>query len=251
MSLGPRGACIWCFKLSVVSDLSVTSTQESDSIINRELLVRRLGTLDYSTVWEAMQTFTDTRTSDTPDEMWCLQHPAVFTQGQAGKAEHLLSTGDIPVLHVDRGGQVTYHGPGQLVAYLLINLKRRHLGVRALVTATEQAIIRVLALYGICAHARRDAPGVYVDGGAKIAQLGFRVRKGCSFHGLSLNVDMDLEPFSRINPCGYQGLVVTSIAQEMGANLSFDDVTRQLVEQLGGELGYTHIREIAGTSLPV
>ncbi|WP_413229061.1 lipoyl(octanoyl) transferase LipB [Arsukibacterium sp.] len=152
-----------------------------------------------------MQRFTDERDEQTPDELWMLEHPAVFTQGQAGKAEHLLFPGDIPVVKVDRGGQVTYHGPGQLVVYVLLNIKRRELGVRQLVSLLEQVLIELLAKYGTVAHARPDAPGVYVDG-KKVASLGLRVRKGCTFHGLALNVDMDLSPFHRINPCGYAGM---------------------------------------------
>ncbi|WP_240473113.1 lipoyl(octanoyl) transferase LipB [Arsukibacterium perlucidum] len=152
-----------------------------------------------------MQRFTDERNEQTPDELWLLEHPAVFTQGQAGKAEHLLLPGDIPVVKVDRGGQVTYHGPGQLVVYVLLDIKRRKLGVRELVTMLEQVLIELLAQHGATANARPDAPGVYIDG-KKIASLGLRVRKGCTFHGLALNVDMDLSPFNRINPCGYAGM---------------------------------------------
>lgn len=161
--------------------------------------------MDYTSVWKAMQYFTDTRTDTTIDELWLVEHPAVFTQGQAGKEEHLLLPGDIPVVQVDRGGQVTYHGPGQQVIYFMINLRRRKMGVRELVTLIENGIIATLADYGITANAKPDAPGVYVDN-KKIASLGLRVRKGCSFHGLALNVDMDLSPFLRINPCGYEGL---------------------------------------------
>ncbi|PAV25999.1 lipoyl(octanoyl) transferase [Tamilnaduibacter salinus] len=166
--------------------------------------VRELGQQPYQPVWEAMKAFTDQRVSDTPDELWALEHPPVFTQGQAGRAEHILAPGDIPVVPVDRGGQVTYHGPGQLVVYLMVDLKRRRMGVRDLVSGIESALVTMLAGYGIAAAPRSDAPGVYVDG-AKIASLGLRVRRGCSFHGLALNVDMDLEPFSRINPCGLAG----------------------------------------------
>ncbi len=169
------------------------------------LVVRHLGTRDYRTVWRAMSNFTDQRTSDTADELWLVEHPPVFTQGQAGKAEHLLMPGDIPVVQVDRGGQVTYHGPGQLVGYPLVDLRRKGIGVRDLVTHTESTIVETLAELGIEAYPKSDAPGVYVDE-AKIASLGFRIRKGCSYHGLSLNVDMDLNAFQRINPCGYQGL---------------------------------------------
>ena len=207
------------------------------------LTIRHLGTADYQPVWRAMQAFTDHRDADTGDEIWLLQHPPVYTQGQAGKAEHILNPGNIPVLQVDRGGQVTYHGPGQLVAYLLIDLRRRKLGVRHLVTSIEQAIVQLLADYGIAAAPRADAPGVYVnqtDGnpGAKIAQLGLRVRRGCSFHGLSLNVDMDMQPFWGINPCGHAGMAVTSLQQQVKEKLAFKDVEQQLIKQLTSELAY-------------
>jgi len=172
--------------------------------------VRKLGLVDYRESWQAMQDFTDERGPDTEDELWLVQHPPVFTQGQAGKAEHVLVPGDIPVVQSDRGGQVTYHGPGQWLVYLLLDLRRHELGVRGLVDLIEQSIVTVLEGLDIIARPRRDAPGVYVDD-AKIASLGLRVRRGCSYHGLALNVDMDLEPFSRINPCGYQGLEVTTI----------------------------------------
>ncbi|WP_448210895.1 lipoyl(octanoyl) transferase LipB [Colwellia sp. MEBiC06753] len=173
--------------------------------MNNTLVIRQLNRLDYTKVWHAMQQFTDTRDEQTLDELWLVEHPPVFTQGQAGKEEHLLMTGDIPVVQVDRGGQVTYHGPGQQVIYFMIDLRRRKMGVRQLVTLIEEGIVAALADYGIKAYPKPDAPGVYVDE-KKIASLGLRVRKGCSFHGLALNVDMDLEPFLRINPCGYAGL---------------------------------------------
>ena len=196
------------------------------------LLVRRLGLAPYQPVLDAMREFTDQRDDDSPDELWLLQHPRVFTQGQAGKAEHVLAPGDIPVIQVDRGGQVTYHGPGQWVIYLLVDLKRRGLGVRALVTLIENAIVRLLCDYGIDAAPRADAPGVYVNGD-KVAALGLRVRRGCSYHGLSLNVDMDLEPFNRINPCGHQGLQVTSMAQLLaGQEIDIDAVGDRLLEIL-------------------
>jgi len=171
--------------------------------------------VDYTTTLAAMRHYTDTRTPDSPDQLWLLQHPQVFTQGQAGKAEHVLAPGNIPVIQVDRGGQVTYHGPGQWVMYWLVDLKRRKLGVRKLVDVIEQTVVAVLEQFGIDGAPEPTAPGVYVDG-SKIASLGLRVRKGCSYHGLSLNVDMDLEPFSRINPCGYEGLQVTSMTQCLG-----------------------------------
>ena len=200
-------------------------------------LTRELGLADYQSVFDAMREFTDARDEHTPDELWLLQHPQVFTQGQAGKAEHVLAPGDIPVIQVDRGGQVTYHGPGQWVIYLLVDLKRRGMGVRALVTLIEDSIVKLLGEYGIAAAARPDAPGVYVDGD-KIASLGLRVRRGCSYHGLSLNVDMDLEPFQRINPCGHEGLQVTAMARLLpDAALDMDTIGRRLLAILADALG--------------
>ena len=175
------------------------------------LIVRQLGLRPWEAVSVAMHQFTDRRTADTSDELWLVEHPPVFTQGQAGKAEHVLMPGDIPVVQSDRGGQVTYHGPGQQVMYVLIDLKRRKLGVRQLVTALEHTVIETLAHYDVIAYARPDAPGVYVDG-KKICSLGLRIRQGCSFHGLALNVAMDLAPFLRINPCGYAGLEMTQLS---------------------------------------
>ncbi|AOL15082.1 MULTISPECIES: lipoyl(octanoyl) transferase LipB [Enterobacter] len=177
-----------------------------------KILVRHLGLQPYEPVSQAMHDFTDSRDDSTPDEIWLVEHLPVFTQGQAGKAEHLLMTGDIPVIQSDRGGQVTYHGPGQQVMYVLLNLKRRKLGVRELVTLLEQTVVNTLAEYGIDAHPRADAPGVYV-GEMKICSLGLRIRKGCSFHGLALNINMDLAPFQRINPCGYAGMEMTQMRQ--------------------------------------
>ncbi|EMN1409500.1 lipoyl(octanoyl) transferase LipB [Enterobacter cloacae complex sp. P31C] len=177
-----------------------------------KILVRHLGLQPYEPVSQAMHEFTDSRDDATPDEIWLVEHLPVFTQGQAGKAEHLLMTGDIPVIQSDRGGQVTYHGPGQQVMYVLLNLKRRKLGVRELVTLLEQTVVNTLAEYGIDAHPRADAPGVYV-GEMKICSLGLRIRKGCSFHGLALNINMDLTPFQRINPCGYAGMEMTQMRQ--------------------------------------
>ncbi|EPW5459259.1 lipoyl(octanoyl) transferase LipB [Enterobacter hormaechei] len=176
------------------------------------ILVRHLGLQPYEPVSQAMHDFTDRRDDTTPDEIWLVEHLPVFTQGQAGKAEHLLMTGDIPVIQSDRGGQVTYHGPGQQVMYVLLNLKRRKLGVRELVTLLEQTVVNTLAEYDIDAHPRADAPGVYV-GEMKICSLGLRIRKGCSFHGLALNINMDLAPFQRINPCGYAGMEMTQMRQ--------------------------------------
>ena len=175
------------------------------------LIVRQLGLRPWEPVSLAMHQFTDRRDADTPDELWLVEHHPIFTQGQAGKAEHLLMPGDIPVVQSDRGGQVTYHGPGQQVMYVLIDLKRRKLGVRQLVTAIEQTVVDTLAHYDVEAYARPDAPGVYVAG-KKICSLGLRIRQGCSFHGLALNIAMDLAPFLRINPCGYAGLEMTQLS---------------------------------------
>lgn len=208
---------------------------EIEPRLNR-LRVRRMGLVEYEPTWRKMQAFTDTRDSDTQDELWLLQHPPVFTQGQSGKPEHLLAPGDIPVVQVDRGGQVTYHGPGQIVAYPLIDLTRRRLGVRALVNRIEEAIIRVLCDFGVEGRRREGAPGVYV-GDAKIAALGLRVRRGCSFHGLAFNIDMDPEPFSRINPCGYRGLAVTQLSEFTRPDIA--EVETALVEQLRGQLRYS------------
>lgn len=184
-----------------------------------------------------MTEFTNQRTPDTPDQLWLVEHPPVFTQGQAGKAEHLLFPGDIPVVQTDRGGQVTYHGPGQLVAYPLLDLRRLNIGVRELVTRIEQTIIATLAHYDIESAAKADAPGVYVSGN-KIASLGLRVRRGCSFHGLALNVDMDLSPFQRINPCGYQGLAMTQMRDLLPNPPSLAEVQAQLIADFARKLGY-------------
>lgn len=174
------------------------------------LIIRDLGIQPYEPVWQDMRHFTDNRDETVADELWCLQHQPVFTQGQAGKPEHILDPHDIPVVQIDRGGQVTYHGPGQLMVYLLINVRRRNFGPRHLVDLIEQSIIELLASQGITAVVQPGAPGVYVDG-AKVAALGLRIRRGCSYHGLSLNIDMDLEPFNWINPCGYEGQPVIQL----------------------------------------
>ena len=201
-----------------------------------ELTLRELGEVEYEPTLQAMKELTDCLDENTPDELWLLQHPRVFTQGQAGKAEHVLAPGDIPVIQVDRGGQVTYHGPGQWVIYLMVDLRRRKLGVRDLVTLIEESIVQLLAEYGIAAAPKPEAPGVYVDGD-KIAALGLRVRRGCSYHGLSLNVDMDLEPFQRINPCGYEGLQVTSMAKLLpGDDLDMDAIGSRLLDILATAL---------------
>lgn len=200
--------------------------------------VRTLGRQPYEPVWRAMQRFTDGRDDTTVDELWLVEHDPVFTLGQAGKPEHVLAPGDIPVIHVDRGGQVTYHGPGQIVAYPLLDLRRLKLGVRQYVDRIEQALIDTLADWAIVAGRRDGAPGVYVDG-RKIAALGIRVRRGCSFHGLAFNVDMDLEPFGRINPCGYAGLQVTSMVELLGgpADSSLDAVQSRLLQHLAAQFG--------------
>ncbi|WP_120994171.1 lipoyl(octanoyl) transferase LipB [Stutzerimonas urumqiensis] len=208
------------------------------------LVVRELGLVDYLPTWQAMQRFTNERGPQTPDELWLLQHPPVFTQGQAGKAEHVLFPGDIPVVQVDRGGQVTYHGPGQLVAYLLLDVRRLGIGVRELVERMERAVIGVLAAHEILAAARRDAPGVYVEA-AKIASLGLRIRNGRSFHGLALNVDMDLEPFARINPCGYAGLAMTQM-RDLAGSVDVQQVQQELRERLALELGYAEQKTLTG-----
>lgn len=201
------------------------------------LVVRRLGRVDYLPTLEAMRKLTADRDADTADEIWLLEHPPVFTQGQAGKAEHVLAAGDIPVIQVERGGQVTYHGPGQLVAYLMLDMRRRELGVRDLVTAMERALVSMLAGYGLDAAPRSDAPGVYV-GGAKIASLGLRIRRGCSFHGLALNVDMDMQPFQRINPCGYAGLQMTQLRDHIDHAVPMTEVAEHLQRALRQVLGY-------------
>ncbi len=184
-----------------------------------------------------MQAFAQQRNVETQDELWLLEHPPVFTQGMNGRPEHLLAPGNIPVVPVDRGGQVTYHGPGQLIAYVMLDLARLDIGIRRLVDTLEQSVIDWLAVQGVTAQARRDAPGVYVEG-AKIAALGLRVKRGCSYHGLAFNVDMDLEPFSRINPCGYQGMPVTQLA-DLGISLSVEEVGQSWLPYLASQLGYT------------
>ncbi len=196
------------------------------------LLVRTLflGRVDYEPTWRAMQDFTAARTADTADELWLLEHAPIFTLGLNAKPEHLLKPGDIPVLQIDRGGQVTYHGPGQVVAYVLLDIARRQLGVQRLVQLMEQAVIDLLAEFGVPAQGRRDAPGVYVEG-AKLAAVGLRVKRGRSYHGLALNVDMDLEPFSRINPCGYPGMQVTQL-RDLGISLDMDAVSARLASHL-------------------
>ncbi|QTL41735.1 lipoyl(octanoyl) transferase LipB [Xenorhabdus budapestensis] len=205
------------------------------------IILRQLGIQPYESVSEAMHQFTEQRAAETPDEIWLVQHEKVFTQGQAGKAEHVLVPGDIPVIQSDRGGQVTYHGPGQQVMYILIDLKRAKIGVRQLVTAIENTVIGTLAHFGVESHARPDAPGVYVKGN-KICSLGLRIRKGCSFHGLALNIAMDLQPFLRINPCGYAGMQMIQLS-DLVAGITVEDVQPVLVQKFCQILGFQLINE--------
>ena len=212
------------------------------TIHESRITVRSLGTASYVETWNAMRSFTDTRTPDTPDEIWVLQHPPVYTYGVAGRTEHLPGTDTgIPVIKVDRGGQVTYHGPGQLVAYVLVDLRRRGLTVRSLVRALEQAVLDVLAEVGLTGERSAGAPGVYVAG-AKVAALGLRIRNGCSYHGLSLNVDMDLTPFNAIDPCGYPDLRVTQL-RDLGIHAPIEHIAERLVSNLGCELEYSRIKD--------
>ncbi|MGQ0799199.1 MAG: lipoyl(octanoyl) transferase LipB [Pseudomarimonas sp.] len=208
--------------------------------------VRDLGRQPYEPVWRAMQTFTDQRDESSTDELWLLEHDPVFTLGQAGKPEHILAAGDIPVIHVDRGGQVTYHGPGQLVAYPLLDLRRLRIGVRELVDRVEQAVIDTLGIWNIPASRKCGAPGVYV-GAAKVMALGLRVRRGCSFHGLALNIDMDLTPYQRINPCGFEGLQVTQLL-DLGGPGSRASVSAALVSALSRQFSLQP--SLVPTSLP-
>jgi lipoyl(octanoyl) transferase len=193
-------------------------------------VIKHLGLIEYEATWQAMKQFTLVRDADTRDEIWLLQHPPVYTQGLAGKPEHLLRANDIPVIKIDRGGQITYHGPGQIVAYLLLDLRRWKLNVRELVRLMEQAVIDLLAQHGIKAQGREDAPGVYVED-AKIASLGLKIKSGCCYHGIAFNVDMDLSPFSFINPCGFAGLRVTQ-ARDVGIDAPLDELEQQLAQNL-------------------
>jgi lipoyl(octanoyl) transferase len=207
------------------------------------VVIRKLGLTDYEPVWRAMQAFTDARDAGTEDEIWCTEHQPVFTLGVNAAPEHLLAPGEIPVVRIDRGGQVTYHGPGQLMIYPLLDLKRAGIGVRALVTALEQSAVRLAALHNIEAASRCDAPGVYADG-IKFASIGLRIRRGASFHGMALNVDMDLEPFGRINPCGFRGLKVSDLCT-LGATLTLESARRSLLPILLAELGLDAVEELA------
>ncbi len=209
----------------------------SNQLMN--LRLNRLGRRDYLDTWQSMREFTESRGARTPDEVWLVEHPPVFTLGRSGDPKHVLDPAHIPVVRTDRGGQVTYHGPGQLVLYALFDLNRLGIGVRSLISGLENAAIAVLSQYGIRGHARADAPGVYVDG-KKIASLGLRIRRGCSYHGLSLNVDMDLSPFASINPCGYPGLEVTQLA-DLGAPVTIMEAALPLLGAIMKEFGFTSI----------
>lgn len=212
--------------------------------INNELIVREMGRRDYESVWREMQDFTKGRGEPTVDELWFVEHPPVYTQGVSGKAEHVLDPHGIPVVQSNRGGQVTYHGPGQIVAYVLFDLRRQKIGVRDLVTLLENTVIALLRQYGVSAAARKDAPGVYVDG-AKVAALGLRVSQGCSYHGLALNVAMDLTPFQWINPCGYKELKVTQL-RDLGIEDPMPLIKDKLLEILAADMGYTIRRPMDG-----
>lgn len=201
------------------------------------LNVRFLGVQAYEEMWHKMQEFTNSRTAETADECWLLEHESVFTLGQAGKESHLLSVENIPVIRTDRGGQVTYHGPGQLMMYWLVDLKRKGLGVRDFVTVMENAIIELLSRYGVHAEIKQGAPGVYVNGD-KIASLGLRVRKGCTYHGLALNVNADLEPFHQINPCGYPGLEMINMQTLLAKELIVEEVAQELLQIFKNKLQY-------------
>jgi len=232
-------------KGSGIGVLACTADIEHVSVVNPTCRIqppvsRFLGLVDYLATWQAMQQFTATRTSTTRDEIWLVQHPPVYTQGLAGKPEHLLRANTIPVVKIDRGGQITYHGPGQIVAYLLLDLRRWKLNVRELVRLMERSVIDLLAPYGVAAQGREDAPGVYVNG-AKIAALGLKIKKGCCYHGIALNVDMDLSPFNYINPCGFAGLRLIQ-ARDLGIRTPLDELEQQLVCNLSGLL-QQHLNE--------
>ena len=208
------------------------------------IVIRNLGRTDYEPVWRAMQSFTDARGEHTPDEIWFTEHEPVFTLGLNASREHLLAPGDIPVIQIDRGGQVTYHGPGQLMIYPLLDLRRANIGVRPLVTALEQSVVDLVAEAGVEAASRCDAPGVYVDG-VKIASVGLRIRRGASFHGMALNVDVDLEPFSRINPCGFSDLQVTDLAR-LDVGRDVDDIRQRLLPHFLRHTGLDGQRVVTG-----
>lgn len=224
--------------------------------LEQQVIIRQLGVQPYDTIWHRMQQFTDQRTAETIDEIWLVQHPPVFTQGQAGKAEHILHKTDIPIVQSDRGGQVTYHGPGQQVMYILVDIKRRKaidklsgsespLSVRDLVTYLEQCVVNTLADYGIKGYPKPDAPGVYIDG-KKICSLGLRIRKGCSFHGLAFNIHMDLSPFHAINPCGYAGLEMCQLQDFVDTDITCADVAPKLIEHFTRLIGYQQLHYVDG-----
>lgn len=219
--------------------LNAEKADAADSVV-----VRSLGCREYEPLWREMQQFTDQRSRATPDEIWFTEHPPVFTLGLNASREHLLAPGDIPVIQIDRGGQVTYHGPGQLMIYPLIDLKRAKLGVRDLVTALEQTIVDLAASFDLDAAARADAPGVYVAG-RKLASVGLRVRRSASYHGMALNVDVDLAPFSRINPCGFSGLELTDL-KRLGVCKPMQDIADRVLQHLLGHLGFQHKRIASG-----
>lgn len=208
------------------------------------VIVRHLGLQPYQEAWQSMQQFTNTRDENTIDEIWVLEHPPIFTQGQNGKPEHILNPGDIPVIQADRGGQVTYHGPGQLVLYTLIDIRRKKINVRQMVTHLEQSVIQLLADYDIIAAAKCQAPGVYIEN-KKICSIGLRIRRGCSFHGLALNINMDLEPFNRITPCGLTGIEMTQLSK-FHNKIELSAVQAKLVEYLSKNLGYNKTLTQAG-----
>lgn len=203
------------------------------------VVTRSLGLCHYDTIWQQMKHFTRARDEETQDEIWLLEHYPVFTQGQAGKAEHVLAAGDIPIIHSDRGGQVTYHGPGQLIMYFLTDIRRKKIGIRCFVSMIEQAVINLLDTYGIEANSDKKAPGVYVND-AKVCSLGLRVSKGRTYHGLSLNVAMDLEPFTRINPCGYTNLKIVQTS-ELGGPNSVEEASSGLLKSIAHSIGYNQL----------
>lgn len=224
--------------------------------LEQQVIIRQLGVQPYDTIWHRMREFTDQRTAETIDEIWLVQHPPVFTQGQAGKAEHILTKTDIPIVQSDRGGQVTYHGPGQQVMYILVDIKRLKLidklsgnesplSVRDLVTDLEQCVVKTLADYGIEGYPKPDAPGVYIDD-KKICSLGLRIRKGCSFHGLAFNIHMDLSPFHTINPCGYAGLEMCQLQDFIDTEITCADVAPKLIKHFTDLIGYQQLSYVDG-----
>ncbi len=228
----------------MANEQQLTPPVSDQLLVSDQLIVRSLGRVPYEPIWEAMKTLTAQRDKSTVDEFWLLEHDPVFTQGQAGKAEHLLRTGDIPVVQVDRGGQVTYHGPGQLVGYLLVDIERKNIGARELVTRIEKVIVNTLRFFGVESAPRADAPGVYVAG-AKIASLGLRIRKGCSMHGLAINIVGDMEPFLRINPCGYGGMQMRKL-EELVPGVTIERVSEQLVSEFKSLMAYNDVRFESG-----